>query len=133
MGRPKSGESFDYERLRIMINEGCTIAQIAEAMGVTTRTINRQKRSIGLSNPRPTSRPLEEWAHKAAQLLTEGYSLRSVSELTGIGRTTLSRHFPGQGWTKHQVGHYAAEVRRLNQLPRFLQPERRNHHSQECK
>jgi IS30 family transposase len=133
MGRPKAGETFDYERLTILVSEGRSIVQIAEAMGVTTRTISRHKRAIGLSQPKPPSRPLEEWAPTAAQLFAEGYSQLSVAELTGVCDQTVSRHFPGHGWTKHQIGHYAAEVRRLNQLPSFPQAERRNHHTQECK
>jgi IS30 family transposase len=133
MARPKAGETFDHERLRALANDGLSIIQIAEAMGVTTRTVSRQKRAIGISRPKPESRPLEEWAPKAARLFDEGYSQQSVAELTGVCCQTVSRHFPGRGWTRHQTGQYVTEVRRLNQLPSFPQAEHRNHHTQECK
>ncbi|KRE72604.1 hypothetical protein ASG77_08000 [Arthrobacter sp. Soil762] len=94
-------------------------------MGVTERTISRHKRALGLSAPKAPFRPLEEWLPEADRLLEEGYSQVAVAELLGVGSSTVSKYFPGRGWTDQQKGAYAIEVRRLNQLTNLLHPQHR--------
>jgi len=56
--------------------------------------------------------PPPELLHRAAQLLADGASQHETQRTTGISRTTLRKHFPGQGWTPKQGGDFAAMVRK---------------------
>jgi len=114
--------SIDRGRLQALVSEGKSLSQIADELDVTQRTISRHKRALGLSNYKAPIRPLDEWLPEADRLLEEGYSQVAVAELLGVGSSTVSKYFPGRGWTDQQKGAYALEVRRLNQLANFPQP-----------
>lgn len=130
--RRQYGRLADRERLRILVSEGRSLDEIADEMGVTERTVSRHKRALGLSAPKAPFRPLEEWLPKADRLLEEGYSQLAVSEVLGVGSSTVSKYFPGRGWTDKQKGTYAQEVARLNQLTNLLNPHHRERTTNDC-
>ncbi|MET3349616.1 UNVERIFIED_ORG: putative transcriptional regulator [Arthrobacter sp. UYEF1] len=126
--------SIDRARLQVLVSEGKSLNEIAAELDVTQRTISRHKRALGLSAPKPPCKPVEEWRTEADRLLEEGYSQVAVAEVLGVGSSTVSKYFPGRGWTDQQKGAYAIEVRRLNQLTNLLHPKHRerttnDHHS----
>ena len=124
----KPGWAFDVEKLQTLVAEGRTIADIADEMGVTARTVSRHKRALGIAHsPRPV-RPVEEWGPTAERLFAEGYSQRAVAEITGTNWWNLQRHFPGKAWTRSEAGQYAVAVRRLNRLSNFPEREPRYQH-----
>jgi transposase-like protein len=131
MGDYKAGEGFDFEKLQQLVGEGLSIKDIAAHMGVTARTISRHKRTLGLSKSPKPGKPLEEWRDKAAQLLEEEYSCRTVAQIVGVTEHRVAKHFPGRSWTPQQCGQYAVAIRRLNNLSTFPEPERRIHYTQE--
>lgn len=55
--------------------------------------------------------PTPERLRQAAALLEGGASQREVTRTTGIARETLRKHFPGQGWTYKEGGHFRASTR----------------------
>lgn len=117
MGRRKAGEQLDVEKLRRMVEEGATIAQVAEAMGVTERSVSRYKLALGLTQCHTGYRPLPEgWKDRAEALFEEGYSQGAVAELTGVSVDAVARHFPGRGWTRSESGIYARQATLLHRI-----------------
>jgi hypothetical protein len=117
MGRRKLGEQLDVEKLLRLVESGATLAQTAEAMGVTERSVSRYKQALGLAQCKPGYRPLPEgWKDRAAALFDEGYSQRAVTELVGVCADTLARHFPGRGWSRHEAGVYARQATMLRRI-----------------
>ena len=50
---------------------------------------------------------LENW--EAA--LDEGYAYQHVSEMYGVPKALVRKHFPGRGWTRKQIIAHAALMR----------------------
>jgi DNA-binding CsgD family transcriptional regulator len=107
----------DVEMLHILVGEGRTAREIAEALGVTTRTVLRYKQDFGLTRfSRPPVVMPEGWEDRAVVLFAEGYSQSAVAEITGVHVGTVARHFPGKGWSRSESGRYARQIRVLNTI-----------------
>ena len=117
MGRRKAGDQLDVEKLVRLVNEGSTLSQIAEAMGVTERSVSRYKQILGLPRCQGGPRPLPDgWKETAEALFEEGYCQQAVAELVGVSAGTVARHFPGRGWNRAEVGRYARQAKLLLHL-----------------
>jgi predicted transcriptional regulator len=117
MGRRKAGEQLDVERLLLMAKEGATLVQMAEALGVTERSVSRYKQALGLTQCQAGFRQLPEgWKDQAEDLFNEGYSQMAVAELVGVSAGTVARYFPGRGWNRSEVGSYARQATVLRRL-----------------
>lgn len=103
------------ERVRILTAAGWTARHIAESLGVTDRTIVRDRRLLGVAQPGSTPMSNEELA-AAARLLEDGCSYNDVSRTLGRHRHTLRKMFPGYGWTPSRAIAYRFEQARLEAL-----------------
>lgn len=91
---------------------GVSIADIAAALRVTERTVQRTKVHMGIAAPPPPPLTADELA-RAAQLLDDGASFAEVARSIGRSTHALRNHFPGRGWTHAQVVEFAVTVRRM--------------------
>lgn len=48
---------------------------------------------------------------RAEALLDDGCSYRETARTLGVDHTTVRDHLPGRGWTRQQVGSWAAGSR----------------------
>lgn len=117
MGRRKAGVELDVEKICRMADQGATLRQIAEAMGVTERSVSRYKQALGLTQCPSGNRPLPDgWKERAADLFDEGYSQQAVAELVGVSAGTVAHYFPGRGWNRSEVGRYARQATALARI-----------------
>lgn len=105
-------------RIKRMTAAGMTAPQIATALGISTRTVQRHREKTGCAQPAPTPLTPEQLAH-AETLLHDGCSIKEVARTIGCGQYTIRRHFPGStGWPHQQCGAFTSESKRLQQLER---------------
>jgi DNA-binding NarL/FixJ family response regulator len=99
------------ERQAVVVDltrEGWTADAIAARLGVTQRTVFRDRQKMHISRPR--SKPWTEQEQRRAQeLIDDGYSLMEVARTLHRHVVTVTNHgFKGQGWTAEQTGQYNA-------------------------
>lgn len=109
---------MDYASIAELHRLGYTANQIAVRVGCSTRTVERWRRSQGLTErPAHASYPATpERLEAARSMLADGASHKDICLTLRMNRETLRRHFPGTAWTPSQSGHLAQMVRQLNQL-----------------
>lgn len=91
--------------VRELAQEGLTIREMAARLGVTPRTIERDKWELGITREyRGPLTPAE--CHRAQAMLDDHESLAEVARTLGRCVQTISERFPGRGWTPHQVGEF---------------------------
>lgn len=91
---------------------GRTAPDIAAALRITTRTVQRDRVATGVAQPGPRAIPDDVLA-AAERLLDEGCSYAEVSRTVAIDPTTTAKHFPGRGWTKAQTAEWSALHNRM--------------------
>lgn len=87
---------------------GHSAAEIAKRLGVTTRTVHRQRRTGGCAKPMPNWMTDDE-IRRAEALLDDGASYSEVARTLGRTAQSIGERFPGRGYSKAQ----ANEMRRL--------------------
>lgn len=105
-------EDIAHRRQRVanLTLDGRTVADIAATLGVTPRTVERDRTALGLVKPKPPRLDDAEIA-TAATLLDEGCSYEEVGRTLGRSARHLQRRLPGHSWTKEQVGQWAMFMR----------------------
>lgn len=80
-----------------LISQGLTRAEIAERLGVTTRTVDRRLRALRLGSPLPgrrTGRPPKMTEEEVKALVqraqAEGWTKTRAAEEAGVTRPTLN-------------------------------------------
>lgn len=111
----------DHESIAELHRLGYSAPQIAVRAGCSTRTVERWRRSQGLTErPAHSSYPVTpERLEAARRLLDDGASHKDISQTLHMSRTTLQRHFPGTAWTRDESIRMAHMVRQLNRLEVF--------------
>lgn len=96
-------------RVLAMTREGVSAKQIALELGVSARTIHRDRAVLGVAQQAPErlTRELHELAHR---LLEDGCSYREVARTVGRSDVQIRRAFPGYGWTGQQSGSWTREL-----------------------
>ncbi|CPT94419.1 Transposase and inactivated derivatives%2C IS30 family [Mycobacteroides abscessus] len=103
-------------RVATLSRGGYTDQEIAVKLGVSDRTVLRDRKAAGLPVT-PTPAPLtEEERATALRLLEDGANYREVARTIGRGRTTIKRAFPGYSWTQAQKFEYRMALRALNAI-----------------
>jgi transposase len=117
MGARSSSREDWEDRFRSMERAGASLAQIADALGVSMRTASRWRGRLDLRHEVPhTPRPQSDH-DRAAALLDEGCSLEEVAHTLGVTGPTIRRWFPDRpAWTREEVGRFAVQARRLNKI-----------------
>lgn len=104
------------ETIARMTREGQSATQIANQLGITKRSVVRNRRAAGVSaGPCYPPIPDDQLAFAKA-LLDEGASYAEAAASIGRDYKCLTKRFPGYGWTKSQ----AMEYRWMNQRLRDL-------------
>lgn len=81
------------ERIAELTRQGLSARQIADRVGMTTRTVCRARRRMGLSKPiAPRMSPAE--LTLAQSLLDDGASIEETARTLGRAHATITHHFP---------------------------------------
>lgn len=117
-GRPGILSQLDYDRIREMESSGMTLAQIGEAMGVSSRTVHRYRIRGGICPPPQGDgvKATPEWKERVRELLAEDYSHRAIAQITGVNPKTVARHFPGTAWKRQQISEMGKATQMLNRI-----------------
>lgn len=103
------------EHVARLTRAGHSAAEIAVRLGVTPRTVHRDRRATGTAQPEPT--PMTDREHAIVQrLLADGASCAEAGRTIGRSKTTILRHYPEHAWTRKQVG----ELLRIMHLERSI-------------
>ncbi|AEK07820.1 DNA binding protein [Mycobacterium phage Yoshi] len=102
---------IEVEKVAWWTQLGWTAAQIADKLGCTTRTVSRARAKSGVAKPKPPALSAEVLA-EAARMLADGASQNEVARTLGVGQSTISAHFRGQGWTREQSIEWVSFLRR---------------------
>jgi IS30 family transposase len=93
------------ERVAEMTRAGYIAEDIAATLGVTRRTVERDRVAAGVAQPYPPPMT-EEQIRRVAELLDDGCSIAEAARTVGCSRRQVFRLFPGRGWTRQQIGQY---------------------------
>lgn len=116
VAKPTQNEGWE-ERFRSMERAGASLAQIADAFGVSTRSASRWRGKLGLRHEEPHQPRPQSDRDRAAALLDDGCSFEEVSRTLGVTAPTVRRWYPDRpAWTRQEVGTYAAQARLLNEI-----------------
>ncbi|TXH58301.1 MAG: hypothetical protein E6Q97_02545 [Desulfurellales bacterium] len=100
------------EKVVELTARGWTAKQISENLGLTERTVQRYRKSAGISEP-PLPRVSDAQFDAALRLLEDGAPYSEAAATVGCSAHALRRRFPGQGWTKLEVARFSAFMRRM--------------------
>lgn len=114
--KPSLTEGWE-DRYRAMERAGRSQREIAEAFGVSTRTVIRWRGRLGLTKATPIPAYSQSEHDRARILLDDGCSFKETARSLGIATRTLRRWFPDrQPWTREQAGTFAVQSRILNTI-----------------
>ena len=93
-----------------LTRDGASAREIARRLGVTSRTVLRDRGVLGIAQPEvpPISPDRLALAHR---LLDDGASYREAARTVDCSQGTLAAHFPGYGWTTLDSARFAAYCR----------------------
>ena len=112
------------EQVTAMTRRGMTADQIAETLGVTSRTVARHRVTAGIAQAAPARVTPDQW-QTAERMLDDGCSLTEIARTIGASPTTVAAHYPGRGWTKQQVGEWRAFMRKANRQLKAIDTKQR--------
>lgn len=96
----------DDEARAAFIERKLSNGQFASEYNVSLRTASRTRGRIGQKKEQTPTRAEPGWEARAKALLDGGASYMEVSRTLDVSHTTLSRKFPGMGWTSEQGAEY---------------------------
>lgn len=103
-------------RVATLTRGGYTDREIAVWLGVSERTVLRDRKTAGLPITSTTAPLTEVERATALRLLEDGANYREVARTIGRGRTTIKRAFPGYSWTQAQKFEYRMALRAFNAI-----------------
>lgn len=104
---------IDDEKFLQLHDDGMNAADIAAELGVSVRTVSRHRARLGLGRPGNNHgfRVTPEWKARVEALLDDGCSIREAARTMECRKETVSRHFPGRGWTYRMGGEFGRAQR----------------------
>lgn len=98
-----------------LTRQGWNARQIADRVGVTARTVCRDRVATGVAQPRA---PLftDDEHRRALAMITDGASINEVARTMNRNVDTIWRRFKGMGWTSDQTGQYNSLRSKLGRL-----------------
>ena len=115
--RPAEETNERRDRVTELTRQGLTAKQIAEQLGVTERTISRDRAARGITQPTAPRVTESEFA-RAKEMLDDGASYEEVARTLRRSHTAFRHRFPGYTLTKEEAAHRAVLGRRMAQLMR---------------
>ena len=100
-------QAWRREQVRIQTRDGRSAADIAVALRVTERTVQRDRGALGIAQPTHERISAEKLA-RAEELLDDGCSYKEAARTVGISTWAITHYFPGRGWTPGEVGQWNA-------------------------
>lgn len=95
---------------------GLSASQIATILRVTERSVRRSRRRLGIAQNPAALLSADERA-RAAALLQDGCSYSDVAATLGRTPRTISRNFPGYGWTRGHARVMRCAIDAVEALP----------------
>lgn len=117
VGRAKVSLDRNWEAQFIRCEQaGMTASQIATRFGVTTRTVQRWRASLGVTHRQSVAYP-QRVHSQIEQLVDGGCPIKEAARTVGVSATTAYRWLPDrERWTRSQVGEYAAMIRQFGRV-----------------
>lgn len=103
------------QRVVALTREGLSVAQIAQRIGTSQRTVIRERRRAGVAHQAYASFTFEE-AMRALTMLEDGASYKEVAKTLGRDRSTIRRWVPGFSWSQEQRREHWEACRRLGKV-----------------
>ena len=103
------------ERVVALTQQNYTALQIAQILGITTRSVVRHRKAAGIAQT-PPSYLTEAEIQQATAMLEDGASRREVARTLGRSESAIGNHFPNYGWNQSQACTYGRMRRMLDQL-----------------
>ena len=113
--RPAEETNQRRDRVTQLTHQGHTAKQIANLLGVSPRTIIRDRAARGITQPQP-SRVSDDEFSRAKEMLEDGASYEEVARTLRRSHTAFRHRFPGYTLTKEEAAHRAALGRQMAQL-----------------
>lgn len=113
--RPQWQPKVDSDEFTRKHNEGLTAPQLADYFGIAQSTVFKWRKKLGLKGASPVKMTADRKARIEA-MLDQRIPFKEIARIEGITPQTLTVHFPNRGWTKQEVGRYAAMNIRLEQI-----------------
>lgn len=103
-----------HEAIVELDSQGLTAREIAERLGISTRTVNRVRVETGhQQGPGCRSRYTPEFIAKVEKHLEEGWSITDIARTYDVNQKHLTRRFKGRGWTRQQCAEFGSLVKKL--------------------
>lgn len=96
---------IDRDELIHLHEQGRTTAELAEHFNADPSSISRVKKQLGISQQHDLT---PERLALAEQRLNDGWSFAEIHRTDGISLDSLTKYFPGRGWTPEQAAEYRA-------------------------
>ena len=113
--RPAEETNARRDRVVDLTRQGHTAKQIADLLGVTKRTVARDRTATGCAQTKAPLLTADE-LERAKEMLEDGASYQEVGRTLGRYGTTIRHRFPGYTLTKEEAAHRAVLGRRMAQL-----------------
>lgn len=98
-----------------LTRSGATIPQIAERLGITTRTVERARKRVGIN--KPCRRYTDDEVARVEAMLADGVSMKEIDRTTGRAIGSTSNRWGGRGgWTRGDGARYRMMRARLEAL-----------------
>ena len=113
--RPPEETNARRDRVTQLTRQGHTAKHIANLLGVTPRTVTRDRAARGITQPTPPRVTQDEF-DRAHAMLDDGASYEEVARTLRRSHTAFRRRLPGYTLTKKEAAHRAALGRQMAQL-----------------
>ena len=119
--RPAEETNARRDRVTQLTRQGHTAKQIANLLGVTPRTVTRDRAARGITQPIHPRVTETEFA-RAKEMLDDGASYEEVARTLHRSHTAFRHRFPGYQLTPAEAAHRAVLGRRMAQLMKDKHP-----------
>ena len=113
--RPAEETNQRRDRVTQLTHQGHTANQIANLLGVSPRTITRDRAARGITQPKAPPVTESEFA-RAKEMLEDGASYEEVARTLRRSHTAFRHRFPGYALSPAEAAHRAVLGRRMAQL-----------------
>ena len=119
--RPAEETNARRDRVTQLTRQGHTAKHIAALLGITPRTVTRDRAARGITQPTP-SRVTEDEFARAYTMLEDGASYEEVARTLRRSHTAFRHRFPGYALSPAEAAQRAVLGRRMAQLMKDKHP-----------